>query len=351
MMSSKASMQAAVVSGPQAFGLDERPIPEPEADEVRVRIEACGICGSDLHFYRAGSLPAGHTPGHEISGVIDTVGGRVRDLAPGDRVAVEPLLSCGECSECLAGRDSICRHMQLLGVHRPGGLAEYIVVPDFRAHKLAPDLTASVAAMTEPVAVAVHGLVQGRFEKDQRVLVLGSGTVGLVSILTACSLGAGEVWATARHAHQAELARRMGATRILAESEAGPTPLRNLGLEHKIDLAIETVGGNANTLEAACAAVRPGGRVSVLGLFQGPVSLPGASLVIKEITLSGSNCYGRPPHQATDFRVAGDLVDRERERLAELISHELPLSEVHRGFQLAADKSQGVAKVIIAPTG
>lgn len=351
MSASAGSMQAAVVSGPQAFGLAERPIPEPGPEEVRVRIEACGICGSDLHFYRAGSLPAGHTPGHEISGVIDVVGNRARNLAPGDRVAVEPLLSCGECTHCLAGRDSICRRMQLFGVHRPGGLAEYIVVPDFRAYKLAPDLDASVAAMTEPVAVAVHGLAQGRFEKGARVLVLGSGTVGLVSVLTACSLGAGEVWASARHAHQAELARRMGATRILTESEADPAQLASLGLEHEIDLVIETVGGNANTLEAACASVRPGGHVSVLGLFQGPVTLPGLPLVIKEITVSGSNCYGRPLRQATDFRVAADLVDRERERVAELVSHQLPLSEVDRGFKLAADKTRGVTKVIIAPTG
>ena len=343
-------MQVAVVSGAQRFDVAERPIPEPGPYEVRVRIEACGICGSDLHFYRAGSLPVGHTPGHEISGVIDAVGHRARDLATGDRVAVEPLLSCGECPNCLAGRDSICRRMQLFGVHLPGGLAEHIVVPDFRAHKLARDLDAAVGAMTEPVAVAVHGLSQGRFERDTRVLVLGSGTVGLVSVLAACSLGAKEVWATARHAHQAELARRMGATRILAESEAQPAQLASLGLEHEIDLAIETVGGSANTLEAACASVRPGGHVSVLGLFQGPVSLPGLPLVLKEITLSGSNCYGRPLRQATDFRVAADLVDRERERLAELISERLPLSQVDRGFRLAADKTRGVVKVIIQPS-
>ncbi|MEE3327069.1 MAG: alcohol dehydrogenase catalytic domain-containing protein [Myxococcota bacterium] len=344
-----ASMVAAASVDKQSFELAQRPLPEPEAGEVRVRIQACGICGSDLHLYRLGLLRKGHTPGHEISGVIEEVGRGVKGCRVGDRVAVEPLLSCGTCPSCLAGRDATCRKAKIFGVHLPGGLAEYIVVPEFRVYTLASDLDPTVAALTEPVAVALHGLAQGRFEKGARVLVLGSGSVGLISVLAASWMGAREVWATARHAHQAELARTLGASRVLSESEARPTELAKLGLNHDIDLALETVGGEANTLEAACAAVRPGGHVSVLGLFHKGIHLPGLPLVFKEITISGSNCYTRRPGTDSDFRVAADLVNQERERLALLISDRIPLSDVDRAFKLAADKRRGVIKISVQP--
>ena len=343
------SMLAARSVGPQSFEVSDRPLPEPEAGEVRVRVEACGICGSDLHLYRAGLIREGHTPGHEISGIIDSIGGEVEGCQLGDRVAVEPLLACGTCESCGAGRAAICRKARLFGVHLPGGFAQFIVVPALRVYRMAPDLDPAVAALTEPVAVALHGLKRGNFEPGRRVLVLGSGSVGLVSILAASWMGAREVWATARHAHQAEFARTLGAARVLDESEAQPEALARLGLQHDIDLAIETVGGSANTLEAACAAVRPGGHVSVLGLFQDGAQLPGLPLIFKEITVSGSNCYTRPPQAAADFEVAAQLVDQERERLATLISQRIPLSEIDRAFQMAADKTRGVIKISVQP--
>ena len=342
-------MVAAAAAGDQSFRLTERPVPEPAVGEVRVRVEACGICGSDLHLYRSGRLPEGHTPGHEISGIIDAVGPKVTSLQVGNRVAVEPLISCRKCKACLDGKAAICRKARLFGVHLPGGLAEYIVVPAYRAYPLSSDLDPAVAAMTEPVAVALHGLAQGQFEAGSRVLVLGSGSVGLVSVLAASWLGAKEVWATARHEHQAELARTLGASRVLSESEADPKALAQLGLRHDIDLAIETVGGSANTLEAACAAVRPAGHVSVLGLFEKGVALPGLSLVFKEITVRGSNCYTRPSGEKADFQRATTLVEEERERLGLLISDRVALSNVERAFEFAADKTRGAIKVSVQP--
>ncbi|MAI78040.1 MAG: hypothetical protein CL917_03800 [Deltaproteobacteria bacterium] len=342
-------MRRAVVSGPQSLSVVDRPKPTPEAGEIRVRIEACGICGSDLHAYRMGSMGEGHTPGHEISGVVDAIGPDVLNLKAGDRVAIEPLLSCGECTLCQEGRYALCSQSRILGVQLAGGLADYIVVPEFRAHKLASDLDPAVAAMTEPVAVAVHALTQGCFKKESRVLVLGSGTVGLVSILVAHCLGAKEVWASARHSHQAEMALRMGASRVLNESEATPSSLASLGASQAVDLAIETVGGHANTLNAACQAVRPGGHISVLGLFQEEISLPGLPLVLKEITMSGSNCYGNPKGGLSDFQRAGEIVDAERERLAAFVTHRMDLTQVDQAFKVAADKTRGAIKVMVQP--
>jgi L-iditol 2-dehydrogenase/L-idonate 5-dehydrogenase len=342
-------MRAARVRGPQQFGIDEVPVPEAGAGEVRVHIEACGICGSDLHFHRDALHPVGHTPGHEMCGVVDALGPGVDELAPGDRVAVEPLSSCGECAPCRAGRDNVCRAMKVLGIHGPGGFAEYVVVPARRLFGLPSDLDPAIGSLTEPVAVSVHGLARGGFEKGQRVLVLGSGAVGLVTILAARHLGAGEVWASARYDVQARSARDMGADRVLMESEADPTALARLGRERDVDLVVETVGGRADTLRAAGAAIRPGGTVSVLGMFLGAVEVDPFPLLLKEGTLAWSNCYDRQGAGPADFETAAALVADERERLSRLLTHRVPLERIAEAYRLASDKRSGAVKVSVLP--
>lgn len=312
-----------------------------------MRLEACGICGSDLHFLHGGLIRPGQTPGHEMAGRIEALGRGVTDLSVGQPVAVEPLESCGQCRPCRAGMDSICRAMRIHGIHGAGGLAEQIVVAAARAYPLAADLDPAVAALTEPVAVAVHGLARGGFEKGQRVLILGAGAVGLVTLVAARSLGAGEIWITARHAHQADRARALGADRVIDERDATANELDRLGRETDIDLAVETVGGTADTLVDAAAAVRPGGSISVLGLFMQTPALSPFALLQKELSLCWSNCYHRPRGQTPDFRIAADVVDRERERLATLITHRVPLREIDTAFARAADKRAGALKVSV----
>lgn len=341
-------MRVASYAGSEHFEIDERAVPEPGAGEIRVRIEACGICGSDLHYLHEGFIATGHTPGHEMAGRIEALGANVTGLTEGESVAIEPLDSCGECTECLAGRDSVCRSMRVYGIHMAGGMAEQIVVPAHRAHVLASGLEPAVAALCEPVAVAVHGLARGRFEKDQRVLVMGAGSVGLVTLVAARSLGAREVFITARHAHQAEQARRLGATRVIDERDANALGLDQIGRQSDIDVVVETVGGRADTLATAAAAVRPAGRISVLGLFMESPQISPLALLMKEVDLCWSNCYHRAAGQPADFRVAADVVDRERERLALLVTHRYPLADIDQAFRTAADKQAGAVKVAVS---
>ena len=315
---------------------------------MRVRVEACGICGSDLHFYHRGPLFPGTCPGHEMAGVVDGLGDGVEGFASGDRVAVEPLVSCGRCHACRTGRDAICPEGRLFGVHQHGGLAEYVTVPARRLFPVAGDLSPLLASLTEPMAVAIHGLRRGALQPDQRVLVLGAGTIGLVAVKAALALGAKEVLLTARHPHQAELGRSLGATRVLAEAEATREGLYRLGCDAPIDLVVETVGGEAETLRDAVAAVRPGGTISVLGLFFGDVALEGMPLLVKEGTLAWSNCYARSPEGA-DFEAATELVSRNRDELAALATHQVPLADVQRAFRLATDKKSGTVKVTVLP--
>jgi len=341
-------MAAASLDGPHAVSVTRRLVPEPGPGEVRVRVEACGICGSDLHFYHRGPLFPSTSPGHEMAGVVDTIGDGVEGFASGDRVAVEPLASCGHCHACRTGRHAACPEARIFGVHQHGGLAEYVTVPARRLFPVAADLPPVLASLTEPMAVAFHGLRRGALEPGQRVLVLGAGTIGLLATKAAIALGAQEVFLTARHPHQAELGRQLGATRVLSEGEATREGLYRLGCDAPIDLVVETVGGDAQTLGDAVTAVRPCGTISVLGLFLGDVALDGMSLFVKEGTVAWSNCYARSPEGA-DFEAAADMVSRYRDELAGLATHQVPLADVQRAFRLAADKKNGTVKVTVLP--
>jgi L-iditol 2-dehydrogenase len=339
------TMRAAVARGGRLVS-ERIARPEPSPGEARVRLRACGICGTDLFLHGAGLFPDGHVPGHEMFGEVDALGDGVEGLASWDPVAVEPLWACGRCDVCRSGRPNICPDVQLYGIHRPGGFAEAICVPSERLFPVPRDLDPALAALCEPTAVAIHGVRRGRLEARQRVLVLGAGTIGLLGVLAARWAGADDVWLSARHPHQAELGRALGATRILSEAEAAPDALDAAGREAPIDLVLETVGGSADTLRSAVAAIRPGGVISVLGVFKGDVALPSFPLLAKEGTLVWSNCYERTGDRP-DFRDAVALLDAERTTLAALGTHTVALDEAQRGFAIAGDKSAGAVKVTI----
>jgi 2-desacetyl-2-hydroxyethyl bacteriochlorophyllide A dehydrogenase len=341
-------MEAAVARGPRRIELATLPVPEPGPGDVRVRVRACGICGSDLHLLGVGGLPPGVVPGHEWMGVLDALGPGVAGLSVGQRVAVEPFRTCGRCALCRAGRGNLCREGRLLGVHEPGGLAQFALAPAARAFPVPAGLDDAVAALAEPLAVSLHGLRRVSLEPGQRVLVLGAGAVGLLTVLAARALGAGEVIVAARHRHQAEAAEALGADRVLGEAEASASGLDRLGREREIDVVVETVGGGANTLDLAGAAVRPGGSICVLGVFLAPVALQTIPLLMKEATLAWSYCYEHAEGRA-DFADALRMLGERRALAARLVTHRFPLAEVARAFEAAADRKAGAIKVSLAP--
>ena len=159
-------------------------------------------------------------------------------------------------------------------------------------------------------------------------------------------MGAGEVWLTARHPHQAELGRVLGAARVLREDEADPMQIAALASEAPIDCVVETVGGSADTLRVACSAIRPGGTVSVLGLFGADVAVPPFPLLVKEGTLTWSNCYGRADGRI-EFEQAIGILGAHADALAPIATHAVALDDVARGFELASDKRSGAVKVTV----
>jgi threonine dehydrogenase-like Zn-dependent dehydrogenase len=218
----------------------------------------------------------------------------------------------------------------------PGALAEYVTVPAYGLYPLPDSLDFELGALAEPLAVAVHGLHIVGFSMGERLLVMGSGAIGLLTVLAAKAAGAGEIVATYRHEHQGRAALAAGAARIVKADE--------IGGEKGFDVVIETIGGNAPTLGQALGAVRSGGRISVLGVFTQAAEINALMLMLKEVSVVGGITYCRPGRHS-DFDVALRILEAEPERARALITHRFPLAEAGQAFATAADKGSGSLKV------
>jgi threonine dehydrogenase-like Zn-dependent dehydrogenase len=206
-----------------------------------------------------------------------------------------------------------------------------------------PDtLDRSSAALSEPMAVCVRGARIGRIRIGDRVAIIGAGSIGLLSILTAKNAGAAEVLVTARHPHQQELARSLGADRVFDSAES---LLAEIGDQHA-DVVVETVGGETDTLSESVQIARTGGRISVLGLFQGSPAFPGMTFFSKELTLAASNCYSRESEHG-DFQLGTELAVAHAGLIQPLVTHTFALDEIEQAFAVAEDKSTRSIKVQI----
>ena len=321
----------------------EAPRRDPEAGEVRVRVQRCGVCGSDLHCFRGHSALPPVCPGHEMSGIVEAVGTGAAGVREGDRVAVEPLLRCGECRYCRRGDAQLCPRLSLCGVSAPGGMASSIVVPDYTLFRLPSAVDFELGALAEPMAVAVHAARLGGVTEGSRVLVLGAGTIGLVAVAAAKHLGASFVAITARHEQQRTLAASLGADQVLDPNDLKP-------LAQRPDVVLETVGGEATTIADAVLAVARGGTVVMIGLFEKPPAFDPMVMLMKEVRLVGSMVYNRPPGRSADFDVALEVLAARGDSLRALVTHTFPLARIQEAFETAADKKSGAIKVMLSPT-
>lgn len=341
-------MRAARYGGPKHVRLVDVPEPAPRPGEVIVRVRACGICGSDLHRYRAGGMGSAWIPGHEIAGEVAALGTGVSGWDEGAPVAVEPWFTCRTCPRCLSGNYHLCAWRGLMGAAADGGLADLVRAPAYALFALPSRMAFDAGALAEPMAVAVHGARVAGIKAGDRVLVQGSGVIGLLSAWVARSLGA-EVTATARYPHQAEAAARFGASRVIPADKEHWHGLAELARARPFDVVLETVGGEADTLEQAPGLVRPGGTVCVLGVFFHPPRLNALALVLNEVRMVGAITYGRAPDGVADFDRALALLDADRDLAASLITHRRPLDDVAEAYALADDKASKALKVTVEP--
>lgn len=278
--------------------------PPVTSGTAKVRVGHCGICGSDVEEFRRGPVvlprPGRRHPltgaeppltlGHEIAGELVELGRGARaDIELGALVAIDPLLSCGECGPCRAGTPHLCRVGGAVGLAADGGFAEFVVVAADRLHPLAAGMTSAEGALVEPLAVGRHGLARGGFEEGGSVLVVGAGPIGLGVLAAARAMGAGQaVVAVRRPGRRAELARLLGADAVVGEG--GATEVREALAGEEFDLVVDAAGGAAS-LETALRAVRRGGVIVDLALWDGPARVNPNRLLAREVSWVGSMAY------------------------------------------------------------
>ncbi len=332
----------------QPLVLEEVLRPEPGPGEVLVRVQACGICGSDIHIVYEGVTPTAFQPiilGHEFSGRVAGVGPGVAAWREGDRAAVNCIVSCGRCRNCRSGREQICRDRRLLGIHWNGGLAEYAVVPAVNLVALPETIPFDQGAiLTDAVATPYHGLTRrGRLVPGESVAVIGCGGLGIHAVQLAKVLGAGMVIGLDISEIALDRARSRGADRVLPSDQGDPAAIiREATGGEGVDLAIECLG-HPETIALAAAGLRVGGRAVIVGLGAEPiVCLPPTEFVRREIELLGSYAF-----TTREIEELVAMVDAGRLDLASSISKRIPLEEINQGLEALHRKIDSPIRIVV----
>jgi threonine dehydrogenase-like Zn-dependent dehydrogenase len=330
---------------PGRIDVVERPDPVPGPHEALVRVDAVGICGSDLHGFTGETprRPPGMVMGHEIGGQVLSCADRPE--LTGQAVTVFPVLSCGACDDCRRDHPQICREAKIIGVtpDLPGGFAEYLVVPAANVVPI-PVADPRLAALVEPAAVAVHAVELGRVDGGS-VLVVGAGAIGLLAVVAARWLGAAGVWSVDIAPDRLARAARLGAT-VPAPDERDHPGWALAATGGGVDVTIDAVGSSAS-LATALAATRPGGRVVVVGMGQPQVELALFDIVTRERSVIGSFCYSRRTFEWT----AGQLAKGGLGDVDELVGMVVSLHGAGNALRRLASGAELSPRVLISPSG
>jgi 2-desacetyl-2-hydroxyethyl bacteriochlorophyllide A dehydrogenase len=324
-------MKRVVVRSAGEVGLVDEPLPEPGPGEARVRTRVVGICGSDLHAL-AGEHPfidLPYFPGHEVCGVVDSLGPGVSEPAVGARVLLEPNLTCGACEYCRSGRYNLCEKLVVVGCQSPGGMAEAFVVPAGRLHQVPEAMSDAAGALVEPMSTATHAVRVAGGTAAKSVAVLGAGPIGLLTLLAAKASGAARVAVTETSSAKRALALRLGADAAFSPSEDVVRQVRE-ELGGHADVVFDCVSAQS-TLPAAVRMAERGGTVVVVGVPAADVTVPLAIVQDREVRLEGSAMYTR-----TDVERAIELVGAPTFPVASLVTRTFPLEEAAKAFAAAA---------------
>jgi len=337
-------MRAVVIHAARDLRVEERETGAMGPGEVTVRIEAGGICGSDLHYYQHGGfgtvkLREPMILGHEVAGRIEALGAGVSGFSIGAAVALNPSRPCGQCVYCRAGAAQHCLDMLFWGSamrtpHVQGGFRERIVVPAAQCVPVGDDASPAEAAMCEPLAVAMHAVRQAGDVRGRRVLVTGCGPIGALVLLAARDAGAREVIVTDVIDEPLAFASRLGATRavnVARDAAALSAEARDKG---QIDVAFEC-SGHPRALAQAIELTRPQGVIVQVGIG-GSLDVPLNVVTAKELNLRGSFRF----HE--EFAAAATAIATRRIDVRPLVTASLPLDRAVEAFELAADKRQSM---------
>lgn len=333
-------MKAAVFCGKGNIEIQDIAVREPKSDEVIIRIAYCGICGTDVHIYAGSDGSVKVTPpvilGHEYSGTVYQVGSGVTRFSPGQRVVVDPNLSCGECQFCLGGKRHLCEKLVGIGTAADGGFAEYAYAKQELVYAIPNNVTFEDAAFAEPVACCLHGIDLCNIRQGDNVAIIGGGTIGMIMLQLARNAGAANITVVEPVASKRETALKLGAMLCIDPVNADvKQEIKKAGI-HNVDVVIECVG-KAQTVESAVHIAGKGATVMWFGLTEAGVAsrIYQYEVFLKELTLRASFVNPHTMQRSINLLAAGQL------SLAPLVAKVLTLDDLRTVFDDKALVSQG----------
>ena len=331
--------------------LKEVPIPEIGSHDVLIKILKTSICGTDVHIYNwdewaEKTINVPMTIGHEFVGVIENIGGYVKDFKVGDIVSGEGHLVCGRCRNCLAGRRNLCPHTKGIGVNRDGAFAEYLVLPDTNVWYCDPNIPLDVLSCFDPFGNATHTALS--FDVlGEDVLITGAGPIGIMAAAIVKHAGARFVVVTDLNPYRLALAKKMGATRVINVSRRKPCKAKNsledtmkeLGMKEGFDVGLE-MSGSAKALEQMIPAMAHGGKIAVLGLLPQETKVDWNRIIFNSLTIKG--IYGREMYE-TWYKMT--VMIQSGLDISPVITHRFKYSSFKEGFEVMNSGKSG--KVIL----
>lgn len=337
-------MKQAIMTEPGTIDFRDVPVPEINADQVLVRIIRLGVCGSDIHVYQ-GRHPYTSYPvvqGHEVSGLIERVGSKVKSLIRGDKVTIQPQVVCGRCYACRHGKYHICDNLKVMGFQTTGAASELFAVPASKVLKLPDEMSYEQGTMVEPLAVAVHALSRTDGVSGKKILVLGAGPIGNLVAQAAMGMGAQAVLITDISDFRLSIAAKCGINyQVNPEKQDLNLAIeQHFGLD-RADLILECVGAEPTT-EQAVSLARKGTDIVVVGVFGTKPQVDMGLVQDRELRLIGTLMY-----QEKDFRTAIDLIYRGKVDLSSLISDSFAFKDYLEAYRYIEKKKDKTMKVMI----
>ncbi|MFD0679677.1 MULTISPECIES: NAD(P)-dependent alcohol dehydrogenase [unclassified Paenibacillus] len=345
------STKAAILMKPMQVILENRPLAELKPDEVLVKVMAVGVCGSDVHYYEHGRIGRKNVErpliqGHECSGVVAAVGTNVTLVAVGDRVAVEPGISCFHCEFCKAGKYNLCPSVQFLSSPPvDGAFSEYIIHPEHLLFPIPDHLTFEEATLVEPLSVGIHACRRAGLEAGSTVLITGMGPVGLTAIIAAKALGAGKIIVTDVEPFRLQLAGQLGAVCIHAAEQNVAEEIASITLGKGADMVIDT-SGQAGVLDTSIELLKRGGKLVLIGfpnVERVPLNL--TLMLQKEIDLYSTFRY------TNTYPFGIELLASGRFNIKPLITDYYCLEDTGLALEQARTNKKASMKVIVYPNG
>lgn len=338
------NMRAAVYIEPGKIENREIPKPKVNGGEVLIKVARGGICGSDLHIFD-GKHPRAKPPlvmCHEFVGTVEEIGQpNIKNLKTGERVVANPLLWCGKCLPCLMGYQHVCHSLNLVGIDRDGGFAEYVVVSADRVHRISPEIPFEEAALAEPLAVALHAVRSSNLCVGQNVVVVGAGTIGMLVGIVALFSGAQKVWILDINTWRLEHAKPFGLTPINVQENDPLYIVKKETNDARCDVVFECSGSNvAYSTITSLAATR--GEVVFVGIPTQNVPIDICDSIFREIHTTSVRVYTNE-----EFGISANLLSENKINLRSLVTCCLPLNKLSEGMKIANNREGW--KVLLNP--